>query len=126
MDKRRVLIVDDEIDVCEFLVYFFESKGYDTKYTTEGTKVAEIVEEYKPQIVLLDIRMPDMDGLRVLKTIEKHTKNIGVIVITGWLDEEMGRKALALGAIDFITKPIDLDYLEKSVLVKVISMLELG
>jgi len=123
MSQRRVLIVDDEVDVCKFLEYFFENKGYETKYTTEGLKVAEIVKSYSPHVILLDLKMPDMNGLEVLEEVRSFDKKVGVIVVTGWLDEDIGRKALKFGASDFIAKPIDLDYLENSVLAKVVSML---
>ncbi|PIP14128.1 MAG: hypothetical protein COX49_00270, partial [bacterium (Candidatus Stahlbacteria) CG23_combo_of_CG06-09_8_20_14_all_40_9] len=76
------------------------------------------VQEDIPNVVLLDLKLPDMDGRQVLLKIKKINKNIPVIIITGYADLEIARNILKEGAYDFIVKPFDFNYLETSVLTK--------
>ncbi|MEA3432484.1 MAG: response regulator, partial [candidate division WOR-3 bacterium] len=74
------------------------------------------VQEDIPNVVLLDLRLPDMDGREVLLKIKEINKDIPVIIITGYADLEIARNILKEGACDFVVKPFDLNYLETSVL----------
>lgn len=122
--KKRLLVVDDEPDICEFLVDYFTGKGYESIAAMSGEDALAKTKLFRPHVILLDVRMPGgIDGIEVLKRIREFDTFVGVIVVTGVLDEDIGRQALQLGAVDFITKPIDLEYLENSVLVKVVSIL---
>jgi DNA-binding response OmpR family regulator len=123
LHKSRLLVVDDEPDICEFLSEYFESKGFSTDYALNGPDALEKVDSFRPHIVLLDIRMPGMDGLEVLQRIRDMDSRIGVLMVTGVLDRDIGIRALDLGASDFIVKPINLDYLETSVMAKIMSLL---
>ncbi len=121
--KGRILIVDDEKDITDFLAEFFELKNYEAKTANSGIEALEVVPVFQPHIVLLDVRMPEMDGIETLKNIRKIDKEIGVIMVTAVQEISIGREALNLGASDFVTKPIDLEYLETTVLVKIISVM---
>lgn len=121
--KKRLLVVDDEQDICEFLADYFTGRGYECMTALNGEDALAKTKLFRPHVILLDIKMPGMDGIEVLKRIRDFDTFVGVIVVTGVLDEDIGRQALQEGAVDFITKPIDLEYLEHSILAKVVSIL---
>jgi len=81
----------------------------------------EQIEKFHPDNILLDICLPDGGGISLLKRIKQKYPDIIVIMVTGLIDKEIGLQSLELGAADYITKPIDLNYLETSVLAKAIS-----
>ena len=114
----RILVVDDEEEVCDLLREFLTKKKYEVLTASDATKVSQLVEAERPHMVLLDIRMPQKDGVTLLKEIKEIDRDIGVIMVSAVRDEETAKKALNLGADGYITKPIDLDYLETNVLVK--------
>ncbi len=118
----RVLIVDDDPNTVEMLTAFLTPKGYETCTASNGEEALRRVKEDRPHLVLLDVRMPKMDGLEVLKRIREIDREVGVIMVTAVNEEEIGREALKLGAFDYITKPLDLKYLETVVWYKITSM----
>jgi two-component system response regulator (stage 0 sporulation protein F) len=117
MDKK-ILIVDDEEKIRTLLEKFLTKKGYQALTATNGQEAIEKVKTDSPQVVLMDIRMPGMDGLTAMKKIKEVSPKTGVIMITGVKDEEVAKKAMELEAFDYITKPFDLNYLETSLMVK--------
>ncbi len=119
--NKKLLVVDDELDICNFLTTYFNTKGYETRSASDGESALKIVDEWLPAIILLDIRMPGMSGVDVLKVVREKHPSIGVIMVTAFADIEIGRSTLKLGASDFIHKPIDLEYLETSVQAKILS-----
>jgi CheY-like chemotaxis protein len=108
----RVLVVDDERANIDLLADFLQEKGYDVSAAFNGAEALQKVKEDRPHVVLLDLCMPVMDGMEVLKRIREIDREVGVIVVTGINEEEMGRRTLTMGAFDYITKPLDLQYLE--------------
>jgi DNA-binding response OmpR family regulator len=80
----------------------------------------EAIRDSRPDIVLLDIRLPKIDGLSVLQRLRDESENVAIITMSGVADEETARRSLELGAADFITKPFNLPYLETSLLAKLI------
>jgi len=119
----KVLVVDDEPEAVELLVEFLSSKGYEVLTATSGEEALRRVKEDRPHLVLLDIRMPKMSGLEVLKRIREIDAEMGIIMVTAVNEEDVGRQALELGAFDYIVKPLDLKYLERSLWYKVTTML---
>ena len=113
--KKTILAVDDEVEICNIIYDFFTPKGYEVIKATSGKEAIERVKTQKPDLVFLDIRMPQMDGLEVLKQIKQIDRSITVIIVTVLKDEAIAKKALKLGAYDYVTKPISFDYLEKAV-----------
>jgi DNA-binding response OmpR family regulator len=111
----KILTVDDEIEVCNIFYDFFTPKGHEVIKATSGQEAIEKVKDQNPDLVFLDIKMPEMDGLEALKQIKAIDKSISVIMVTVLMDEEIAKKAIKLGANDYITKPLSFDYLEKSV-----------
>ncbi|MFH1985490.1 MAG: response regulator [Pseudomonadota bacterium] len=120
---ERILVVDDEKEVCSALKEFLEIKGYAVQAAQNGPDALEIVAQWQPHIVLLDIIMPGMSGIEVLHQVCSAHPNTGVIMITAVTDEALGNDALKNGADDFITKPVDLDYLEAVLMVKIVNIL---
>ncbi len=122
--KPRVLIVDDELRISEFIGEYLTEKGYEAFIADNGEDALDFVKRARPHITLLDVRMASMDGIEVLKRVKEIDPNVGVIMITALQDEELGRQALKLGAADFITKPVDFEYLDTTLLLKLSAMLE--
>ena len=119
----KILIVDDEIETCKFLGAFLEPLGYQIITALNGEEALEKIKSEEPHLMLLDIRMPEMDGIEVLEHAKTLNPRMGIIMITAVQDEDIARQAIADGAHDYITKPIDLDYLESSVMVKMTDIL---
>lgn len=119
----RVLVVDDEADAVELLQEFLVAKGYEVLTATDGEEALRKVREERPHLILLDVRMPGMNGLEILRRVRQIDQEVGVIMVTAVNEEETGREALALGAFDYIVKPLDLAYLERSLWLKITTML---
>ena len=118
----RVLVVDDDPATVELLEDFLVSKGYEVLTASDGAEALRTVKAERPHLLLLDVMMPKMDGLEVLRQVRAIDPTVGVIMVTGVNEEAMGRKAMALGAFDYIVKPLDLPYLEQSLWYKLTAM----
>ena len=103
-DKKTILIVDDEQHIVDILVYNLEKEGYNTLQANDGITAVDIALNQKPDLILLDIMLPKMDGLAVCKKI-RHTLNVPILMLTA-KDEEIDKiLGLELGADDYVTKP---------------------
>jgi DNA-binding response OmpR family regulator len=118
----RVLVVDDEAYAVELLQEFLTAKGYEVLAASDGEEALQKVKEERPHLILLDVRMPKMNGLEVLRRVREMDHEVGVIMVTAVSEEETGRQALQLGAFDYITKPLDFQYLERSLWAKLLLM----
>lgn len=116
----KILIVDDNNNVCFLLKSFLEEIDYDVLTSNNGKDALIKAKKEKPDIILLDIRMPDMDGLEILWNIRKRDKEVCIIMVTAIDEEDTGLAAKRLGADDYITKPIKLDHLHKCIQVDLI------
>jgi len=116
MKKAKLMVVDDEKDVCDYATSFFSERGFETFSAQMGEEALKIIEKEKPDLILLDIRMEGMGGLEVLRRAKETFPDITVIMVTGVDDEDMMRDAKRLGAANYITKPLLLDELERVVL----------
>ncbi|HET6310920.1 MAG TPA: response regulator [Candidatus Nitrosotalea sp.] len=106
----KILIVDDDPDTAELLVRFVTSDTTETRVVTESAQAERAFEEFEPDLVLLDLHMPDLDGFEVLRRLQGARTALGflpVIVLTGDTGKSARNEALVLGADDFITKPLD-------------------
>ncbi|MDO8526012.1 MAG: response regulator, partial [Candidatus Omnitrophota bacterium] len=101
----KFLIVDDEQDVVDNVSELFTLRTYAVITASSGRKALELVEKEKPNIIILDIRMPDINGIDVLKEVKKNYPKIRVIMLTGIEDEATKNMAMALGASGYFTKP---------------------
>jgi CheY-like chemotaxis protein len=110
---RRVLVVDDNPNFRNMITeYLAGNRGYDVRVAASGEEALPLVPDFRPQVVLLDVRMPGIGGMGTLQQIRALYPDLAVVMVTG--DEDLGltRKALALGAADYVTKPFDLDHLD--------------
>ncbi|MDY6854986.1 MAG: response regulator [Thermodesulfobacteriota bacterium] len=121
---ERILVVDDEPEVCNALNEFLSSKGYEVYTALDGISAIKKVKEVRPHIVLLDVIMPGMGGIDTLQEIKKIDSKIGIIMITAVADHELAKRAIDIGAYSYITKPLDLNYIETVVMVKILDFLD--
>ncbi|MEW6033826.1 MAG: response regulator [Chloroflexota bacterium] len=105
MEKRtHILVVDDEKHVLEFVRRALEREGYAVTVAADGNSALALLEEHRPDLVLLDIRMPGLDGYQVLERI-RGLSDVPVIMLTGMLEPAAAERSLGLGADDYIRKP---------------------
>ena len=116
---KKMLVVDDESEICEFLKSFFEDRDFVVRTATSGQRALDLIPNTKPQVVLLDIHMPGMDGLQALREIKMRHPKIKVIMVTAIETQDKIEEAMRLGADNYITKPLSLEYLEKDVQEKI-------
>ena len=109
---ERILVVDDEIAVCDIMSDFLTLKGYEVYTASDGQSAINKVKEVCPHLVLLDIVMPGISGIKVLKEIKKFNPETKVIIITAVPDQGIITESIDLGAYDYIRKPMDLKHIE--------------
>jgi DNA-binding response OmpR family regulator len=119
----RILVVDDELAIVDVLKTFLEDSEHKVFTAYDGVEAVEVAKRERPHVILLDIYLPKMDGIEVLKKIREFDDSIGVIMITAFREEDVAKHALELGAFDYINKPFDFDYLERSLETKLQLML---
>lgn len=105
MEKFRILVVDDEENMLQMLKTFFTEKEYSCLTAKNGVEALKILEKEQIDIVITDMKMPEMDGLDLLKNIKEKHKNISAVIMTGFSEEYTTTEALNLGADGYITKP---------------------
>lgn len=115
MEKKKVLIVDDQNGIRVLLTEVFNSEGYKTYQASNGMLALEIVKKDKPDLVLLDMKIPGMDGLEILKRIKKIDPDVKVIMMTAYGELDMIKEATESGALMHFTKPFDIDELRTAV-----------
>ena len=102
---KTILVVDDEESICQSLRGILSDEGYEVRTAGSGEDALKAIEEDVPDLVLLDIWLPGMDGLEALKIIKAETPQVPVIMMSGHGTIETAVKATKLGAFDFIEKP---------------------
>ena len=111
----KILIIDDELDICNTLVKVLRDEGYEMSASQNAKKGLELLESLRPNLVLLDMKMPEMDGIEALGRIREINKDIPVVMITGYGDLSTAKESMKLGAFDYITKPFDLSFLKSTI-----------
>lgn len=102
----KILVVDDDSNICELINMYLQSTGYDTRIVYDGKSAQEVFSEYKPDLVLLDIMIPNVDGIDVLKWIRRESIT-PVIMLTAKGETFDKVLALELGADDYVVKPFE-------------------
>jgi DNA-binding NtrC family response regulator len=111
-DKTRLLIIDDETFIRQTLKKICEEEGFEVITAGTAVKGLRIVEENTPEIIILDIYLPDTNGIELLKTLKQNFPEVIVITITGKADIHSAVEAMKAGAIDYLEKPIDFEKLK--------------
>lgn len=112
MNPTSILIVDDEPSLVDGLTEFLEDEGFSVHQALEGRSGLSLFVSVRPEMVLTDLKMPGLPGLSLIEEIRKIDKNVPIIVITGYGSMDAAIDAIRMDVFDFITKPIDLDYLK--------------
>ena len=115
MALGRILVVDDEAPVREVLTEYFATEGYAVEAAGSGAEALTAVRGGRVDLVLLDVRMPGLDGIQVLRQIRELDERVPVIMVTANEDVGLARETLKLGAFDYVAKPFDFDYLDRAV-----------
>ncbi len=113
--QKKILVVDDEPDICNSLRKYFRDKGYVVFTCCEAGAALDLLNKEKPDVLILDIFMPGLNGIEVLRIAKEINKDVKVIMLTAIKDEFIVKEALNLGASFYMTKPFNLDALEKVV-----------
>jgi len=107
MEKQEhIIIIDDDVDICALLKRFFERKGYLVSTAFKAHEGIGLIKSNTYDVLLTDFRLPDMEGLEVIKTVRSLKSDLPIIVITGYSDVKQAINAIRLGAFEYVTKPI--------------------
>jgi CheY-like chemotaxis protein len=114
-DRGRILIVDDDPEWCSLLGEFVSGLGYRTASVSDGVAAARSVADDPPDLILLDVEMPKLNGVEALPWLRRVVPGVKVIMVSGSKSAEVAKRALAYGAFDYVVKPVDFDYLAQSI-----------
>jgi len=109
----KIMVVDDEANIREVLESFLESEGFDVVTAESGASALSALEYEEPHIVLLDIRMPDIDGIQCLRKLKEMNEEVQVVMMSGFATLQMAQKSLEIGAFDYIRKPLSFVHLKE-------------
>lgn len=115
MSSERILVVDDELFVRELLLEFLSAQGYDVSLADSGEKAVELMQTQPADLVLVDLKMPGINGIEALRQIKKIAPDVRAIIMTGYPTIESSIEALRHGAYDYVIKPFKLDDLKSSI-----------
>ena len=104
MRHNKILVVDDEIKVCELVRMYLEKDGYEVVIATDGNSALEQVHQHSPDLVLLDLNLPKIDGLEVCRIVRSQSR-VPIIMLTARDEERDKLRGLEMGADDYVTKP---------------------
>lgn len=113
--KGKLLIVDDQFGIRILLNEIFQKEGYKTFQAANGQQALEIVRKHSPDLVLLDMKIPGMDGIEILKRMKEIEPEIRVIIMTAYGELDMIQEAKDLGALTHFAKPFDIDDIREAV-----------
>lgn len=108
--KRRILVVDDDLTLIKMMQIYFSNSGMDVRIESSGMAAIEAVEEFSPDVIILDIMMPEIDGIEVCRRMRRKPNGAGVpiIALTGFHSERRRKEMMEAGANLYLTKPINM------------------
>ena len=117
MQRKRILVIDDDLVVLKFLRANLREEGYEVLTALDGTEALHVIEKELPDLIILDIMMPEKSGLELLKELKAQpgTARIPVMMASVMANPESLAKARDLGAADYTTKPFDINLLKDKV-----------
>ena len=107
----KVLVIDDEAGIVEMIQSLLEVQGYESIATTQWTGVIDAAEHEKPQLMLLDLNMPTIDGVSLLKFLREQGYTFPVVVVSGYIDDEIRATLKPFGVVGFVDKPFEIKHL---------------
>jgi DNA-binding NtrC family response regulator len=111
MSQTKVLLVDDEVEFSSALAERLQLRNYEVKTASNALEALGLIHNYMPDVVLLDLKIPGMDGIETLRTIKKFDSTIEVIMLTGHGDVQSVENGMKSGAFEYIMKPVDISEL---------------
>ncbi len=115
MAQRTILVADDDASIRSLLKQLLSDEGYSVVEATTGTEVVEKVKETNPDLVIMDVRMPELDGIEALSKLKVSSPKTSVLIMTAFGSSNNAIRAMELGAFDYITKPFELDKISHTV-----------
>ena len=112
---KKILVIDDESDVRQLMAHFLTEKGFEVRIAENGRLGLAALDTFTPDVVLLDMHMPELDGVETLKRLSARSPGLPVIMVTVNDDVETTSRLLQLGAADYVPKPFNLEYLEQAI-----------
>jgi len=108
-NKKTILIVEDEKETLDLLAQMLSREGYIAIKAENGTEAMAITSRNRPDLIILDLNLPDCDGIDILGHLQAMHESVHVIILTGYGSQDTVRSAMETGAFDFLTKPFDID-----------------
>ena len=118
MPAKKILVVDDEPAVRKLMEQFLTGRGYEVRLAENGRLALAALDTFAPDLVLLDMHMPELDGVETLKGLAARSPALPVIMVTVNDDVETTSRLIQLGAADYVPKPFNLDYLEQAITIQ--------
>lgn len=115
MKTAKILLVDDEVAFANNIAKLISKRGFEVKTVYDGESAIRAMDEIDFDVVVLDLKMPGLDGLSTLKLIKTKKKEVEVIILTGHGSMESGIDGIEMGAFDFIMKPVRFDDLHEKI-----------
>jgi len=113
--SNRILVVDDEVAIIEELYDYLTEEGYEVRTALDGTTGLQLLKEFRPNVIVTDLKLPDISGLEILSTARESYPDVKVIVCTGYVDQDLIDDAERLGRDAFIQKPFDLEFIRSEI-----------
>src|SRR5947209_9725258 len=111
----NLLIVDDELSMRQFLTHLFQRDGHSIRVAENGRKAMAVLREQPADVIISDVKMPDMGGIDLLRAARELQPDVEVIMMTAFANEQTAHEAFLLGAFDFVHKPFDNNLLREKV-----------
>lgn len=108
--KKKILIVDDQFGIRALLSEVFQDEGFDTLQASNGNDALQLITAEQPDMILLDMKIPGMDGLEILRKIRGNRNEVNVIIMTAYGEASRMKEAKSLGVLAYIAKPFDIDF----------------
>lgn len=113
--KSTILVVDDEKEICDLFKNVLTREDYQVFTAANGVEAISLGKQYRPDLILLDLNMPEMGGIEALQNLKRVKKDMKVIVLTGYGTLKTAKEAMRLGAYDYLTKPFDLGLVKDAI-----------
>src|SRR6266567_8592785 len=110
-----ILIVDDELSMRQFLTHLLQRDGHSIRVAENGRQAMALLRQQPADVIISDVKMPDMGGIELLRAARELQPNVEVIMMTAFANEQTAHQAFLLGAFDFVHKPFDNEFLKEKV-----------